>query len=102
MSESIIGGWAEKIADWIGDKVAAVFRAIVDWTEPFLQDTLDAIDSLLPAGWQPAFAELVPYMGVVNAWVPIDYMVVLMGMYFPIVGFLIALKTVLKFIPTIG
>ena len=77
--------------DWLVESVDTIFSAL-----------LDHLFAAIPEQFQADAASYGQYIEVANAWVPLDYGITLLGIYYTFLSVFVVIKFVLKLIPGVG
>ncbi len=77
--------------EWLTDSVAAL-----------VSNGMDFMLAMIPADWQANLEPMKVWIEVANSWVPLDYGITLLSIYYTFLAVFVTVKFVLKMIPTIG
>jgi len=77
-------------------------RHLMGYGGSLLGGVIDSLASYLPAGIGSALATFADYIDIVNAWVPIDIGVGLLGLWISAKLSILTVRHLIKMIPTVG
>ena len=88
---------------------AAIINALTafwEWLSNSIKDLVDTglgfLLEMVPADWQANLEPMKVWIEVANSWVPLDYGITLLAVYYTFVAVFVTVKFVLKLIPTVG
>jgi len=79
-----------------------VVRVIMGYGESLCGDALEALQGAMPDGTGAYLITVADYIDVVNAWVPIDAGVGMLGLWMTAKLSCLTVRHIIKFVPTLG
>ena len=91
--------------DTILDTLKDAFSWLVDWLKSIALDlvmpVIEGVGALIPDSWNDGLTTAITWANYLNTWIPVTLAVELFLAYYAIKATLVAVKYVLKAIPTI-
>lgn len=79
-----------------------IVRVIMGYGQSLCSDALAALASAMPEGTGSFLIVVADYIDIVNAWVPIDAGVGLIGIWITARLSVLTVRHIIKFVPTLG
>ena len=77
--------------EWLSNSIKAM-----------IETGLGYLLEMIPADWQANIEPMKVWAEVANAWVPLDYGLTLLAVYYTFLAVFVTVKFILKLIPTVG
>jgi hypothetical protein len=105
MPSAVLAGEDPEPSWWeqaIMDAITTFWNWLLDTLGDAVGEAIDWILASIPDNWMVDTAVLGQWLEIANVWLPVDYGLTLMGMYYGFVAVFCTVKFILKCIPTVG